>query len=304
MGLTLVVATVSIAWLGSQSASAAATSVDLGTAGSYSVLGGQSVTNTGPSVLSGDLGVSPGTAVSGFPPGLVGGASHVADAQALQAQSDLVVAYDAAAGEAPDESIAGDIGGTTILPGVYKADSSILLTGPLTLDAQGDPDAVFVFQIGSSLTTATSSSVVTINGADSCNVFWQIGSSATLGTSTAFKGSILALTSISTGSGTTIDGRALARNGSVTLINTVFTDASCTTTPPTTEPPETIPPVTNPPVTNPPVTNPPVTNPPVTNPPVTNPPVTNPPVTNPPVTNPPVTNPPVTNPPVTNLPVT
>lgn len=210
-----------------QSASATATALDLGTAGSYSVLGGASVTNTGSSVLALDVGVSPGTAISGFPPGLANGTTHAGDAHALQAQSDLVIAYDAAAGQAPDANIDGDIGGRTLVPGVYKGASSIGLTGPLTLDAQGDPNAVFVFQIGSALTTATSSSVELINGAQGCNIFWQIGSSATLGTETTFVGNILALTSITANTGATVDGRALARNGSVTLDNNTFTGGNC-----------------------------------------------------------------------------
>lgn len=157
-----------------QPASAAATAVNLGTAASYSVLGGQSVTNTGPSVLAGDVGVSPGTAITGFPPGLVNGAVHAADAHALQAQSDLSVAYDSAAGQASDAVLAGDLGGRTLAPGVYETASSIGITGTLVLDGEGDPDAAFVFQIGSSLTTATSSTIQLINGAQSCNVFWQV----------------------------------------------------------------------------------------------------------------------------------
>ncbi len=213
------------------SASAIGTTVDLGTAASYSVLGGASVTNTGPSVLAASLGVSPGIAITGFPPGLAHGDKHVGDAHALQAQFDLTVAYDAAAGQAPDDTIAGDIGGSTLTPGVYKGSSSIGLTGPLTLDAQGDPDAVFVFQIGSTLTTATSSSVKLINGAQGCHVFWQVGSSATLGTDTTFVGNILALTSITADTGATVDGRALARNGSVILDNNTFSGGPCTTQP-------------------------------------------------------------------------
>jgi hypothetical protein len=304
LGVVLVAGVVSVAVLGAQSASAVATKPNLGTAGAYSVLAASAVTNTGPSVLSDSLGVSPKEAISGFPPGLVGGQTHAGDAAAAEAQSDLGIAYESAAGQASDGDVGGELGGQTFKPGVYTASSSVGLTGPVTLDAEGDPGAVFIFQIGTTLTTATASSVVPINGAQACNVFWQVGSSATLGTSTVFVGNIMALVSIGTQSGTTIDGRALARTGAVTLINTVFTRSDCDTTTPTSNPPVTNPPVTNPPVTNPPVTNPPVTNPPVTNPPVTNPPVTNPPVTNPPVTNPPVTNPPVTNPPVTNPPVT
>lgn len=243
----------------SQPAYAIGTAVDLGTASSYSVLGGASVTNTGPTVLNADVGVGPGTAISGFPPGITSGATHATDAHALQAQSDLTIAYDAAAGQAPDASIADDLGGLSLPPGVYNASSSIQLTGPLTLDAAGDPNAVFVFQIGSALTTATSSSVVLIGGARSCNVFWQVGSSATLGTDTAFVGTILALTSITADTGATVDGRALARNGSVTLDTNTFTGGSCAavpTTPPTGTPttPPTVTPTT--PATVPPTGTP------------------------------------------------
>lgn len=213
--------------IGVQPAQAIGTDVDLGTATSYSVLGGQSVTNTGPTVLSGDLGVNPGTAISGFPPGTFGGVEHRTDAHSLQAQSDLTVAYNDAAGQAPDASVAGDLGGLTLSPGVYNSQSTLEITGPLTLDAQGDPDAVFIFQVGSSLTTATDSSVVMLNGASSCNVYWQVGESATIGTGTDFIGTVMALTSITVNNGATVTGRALARNGSVTLDNNVFTDDGC-----------------------------------------------------------------------------
>ncbi|KJS52317.1 Large tegument protein, partial [Streptomyces rubellomurinus subsp. indigoferus] len=174
---------------------AVASPISLGTASSFAVLGGQSVSNTGPSVITGDLGVSPGTAVSGFPPGTVNGTIHSADAVALQAQSDLTVAYNNAASQAKDASLTspGDLGGLTLVPGVYNASSSIGLTGTLTLDAGGDPNAVWVFQVGSTLTTASASRVNLINGAAPCNVFWQIGSSATLGTNSTFVGNILAL---------------------------------------------------------------------------------------------------------------
>lgn len=189
----------------------------------FAVLAGQTVTNTGPSVVNGDLGVSPGTAVTGFPPGLVNGTIHSADAAALQAQNDLTVAYDNAASRTPDASISGDLGGLTLAPGVYNAASSIGLTGTLTLDAGGNANAVWVFQVGSTLTTASASSVLLINGAAPRNVYWQIGSSATLGTNTTFVGRILALTSITITTGTTIDGQALARNGSVTMDNNTIT---------------------------------------------------------------------------------
>jgi hypothetical protein len=206
----------------------------LGTARTYSVLGGQTVTNTGPSILAGDVGVSPGTAITGFPPGLTAGVVHAGDTEAGGAQADLTIAYNDAAGRAPIATIAGDLGGLTVTPGVYNASSSIGLTGTLTLDAQGDPSAVFIFQVGSALTTASASDVSMINGAQPCNVFWQIGSSATLGTASRFIGTILALTSITVTTGTTVEGRALARNGQVSLDTNVFTEPGCDTTPTTT----------------------------------------------------------------------
>lgn len=195
--------------------------VALGTAESFAVLGGSTVTNTGPTVVSGNLGVSPGSAVTGFPPGIVvpPGTIHSADAVALQAQSDIVIAYNDLAGRASNFDLTGqDLGGLTLVPGVYTFSSSAQLTGTLILDAQGNPDAEFIFQIGSTITTASNSSVNVINGADGCNVYWQVGSSATLGTNTAFTGNILALTSITLVTNATImDGRALARNGAVTM---------------------------------------------------------------------------------------
>ena len=173
------------------SASAAEPQVGLGTAGSFAVLAGATVTNTGPSTIVGDLGVSPGSAVTGFPPGTVIGAQHAADAVALQAQSDLTTAYNDAAGRTPATSVAGDLVGRTLVSGVYKSTSSLGLTGTLTLDAQGDPNAVFIFQIASTLITGSASNVNLIGGAQACNVFWQVGSSATLGTNSTFVGTSL-----------------------------------------------------------------------------------------------------------------
>ena len=226
--------------LSARSAGAQQATVNLGTAGSFAVLAGSTVTNTGPTVVSGDLGVSPGNAVTGFPPGQVtNGQIHAGDATAAQAQSDLTVAYNSAAGRACNSNLTGqDLGGQTLTAGAYCFSTSAQLTGPLTLDAQGDAGAVFIFQIGSTLTTASASSVNLINGAQACNVFWQVGSSATLGTNTAFKGNILALQSITLNTNATItNGRALARNGAVTMDTNTITRATCAAAPtPTTSP--------------------------------------------------------------------
>ena len=205
-------------------------SVNLGTAGNFAVLGGQTVTNTGPSVISGNVGVSPGSAVTGFPPGTVNnGTIHTADAVASQAQIDLTTAYNAVAGEAVTSDLTGqDLGGLTLTPGVYHFSSSAQLTGVLTLNAEGNPNAEFDFQIGSTLTTASNSSVVMINGGIPCDVVWQVGSSATLGTTTAFEGHILALTSITVQTGASVQGSVLAQNGSVTLDDNVINNLNCT----------------------------------------------------------------------------
>ncbi len=212
---------------------AKAAPVGLATAQPFVVLGAAGVTNTGPSVLNGDLGVTPGTSLSGFgAPAVVNGATHANDAVAAQAQADLATAYDVAAGQPipPGNDLTGvDLGGLTLSPGAYGYSSSAQLTGQVTLDAHGDPNAQFVFVIASTLTTASASSVVLTNGASPCNVYWKIGSSATLGSATAFQGNVLALTSISLNSGVTVLGRMLARTGEVTLINDVLTAPGCAT---------------------------------------------------------------------------
>ena len=175
----------------------AAIGVDLGTAGAFAILAASTVANTGASVVKGNLGVWSGTSVAGFPPGLVIGTIHSADAVSLQAQNDLTTAYNAAAGQPCGLDLTGtDLGGLTLTSGVYCFASSAQLTGTLTLNAQGNPNAAFIFQIGSTLTTASNSSVVFTNGGRGGGVFYQVGSSATLGTDTAFAGNILALTSI------------------------------------------------------------------------------------------------------------
>jgi hypothetical protein len=223
---------------------AQAAPVDLATASPFVVLGGTTVTNEGPSVLNGDLGVSPGTALTGFDGiATVNGATHATNAVAAQAQLDLTNAYNVAAGQpvAPANDLSGtDLGNRVLTAGAYRYNAGALLTGPLTLDAQGDPDAEFVFQIGAELTTESASSVLLVNGASPCNVYWQVGSSAAIGTTTQFVGNLMALTSISLTNGATVQGRMLARNGQVSLINNVLTAPACasgSTPPPSSETP-------------------------------------------------------------------
>jgi len=204
--------------------------VGLGTAAAFAVLAGTpAITNTGPTTITGDVGIHPAVAVTGFPPGVVTGTIHAADAVALQAKSDLVVAYDDAAGRTPATAVAGGtLGGLTLVGGVYTAGGlTLALTGTLTLDGQNDPNSVWIFQATSDLVTASSSVVTFINGGQPCNVFWQVTSSATLGSGSTFAGTILALTSITMASGVSMTGRALARNGDVTLISDSITRSVC-----------------------------------------------------------------------------
>lgn len=198
--------------------------VDLGSAAAFGVLGGATVTNTGPTIVTGDLGVSPGSAVTGFPPGTVTGTIHAGDPVADQAQADALLAYNDAASRAPDANLSGqDLGGQTLAPGVYRFDTSAGLTGVLTLDGQGDPNAGFIFQVGSALTTASSSRVALINGATTCNVIWQLGSSGTLGTNSSFAGTILAAASVTATTSANVYGRLLARVGAVTVESNAVT---------------------------------------------------------------------------------
>ena len=192
----------------------------LGAASSFGVLAATTVTNTGNSVVNGSVGVSPGTAVTGFGPGVVNNGAILTGINpiAVQAQLDAAVAYANLATQICDMDLTGqDMGGKTLGPGVYCFSSSVGLTGILTLDGQNNPNAAWVFKIGSTITTASASQVVLINGASACNVFFQVGSSATLGTGTQFKGNILALTSITATTGVNLMGRAIALNGAVTL---------------------------------------------------------------------------------------
>jgi LPXTG-motif cell wall-anchored protein len=227
VGLVLPPMGLAAVMLGAGPASAAQAPVGLGAAASFAILAGTTVTNTGPSAISGDLGVAPGSAVTGFPPGAVtNGSIHKADTAASQGKAAVTTAYNDAAGRATSATITADLGGQTLVPGVY-AGGALQITGTLTLDAQGDPSAVFVFKAASTLITASSSSVSLLGGANACNVFWQVGSSATLGTNSVFRGTVLALTSVSAATGAAVTGRLLARNAAVTLDSNTVTSTSC-----------------------------------------------------------------------------
>ena len=193
------------------------TSVNLGTADAFGVMAAATITNTGPTTITGDIGLSPGTAITGQGSITLHGSAHAADAVAALAQADLVTAYNDAAARPADATVAGDIGGQSFTPGVYRSASSLGITGTLTLNGQGNPNAVFIFQMGSTLITASASHVALTGGAQWSHVFWQVGSSATLGTYSQLSGSILALASITLTTGVTVDGRALARTAAVTM---------------------------------------------------------------------------------------
>src|ERR1700736_5100141 len=207
-------------------AQGAPATVGLGSAASFSVLGGSTITNTGPTTMFGDLGLSPGSSVTGAPHVL--GATHVADAVAIGAKNDLPTGYNNAASRPSNGSAGTDLAGQVFLPGVRTASSSLLLSsGSVTLDAQGDPNAVFIFQIGSTLITGSSTTVPLVNGAQACNVFWQVGSSATLGTGTRLVGTVMASATITANTAATIHGRLLAQTGAVNLDTNTITTSNC-----------------------------------------------------------------------------
>jgi len=204
----------------------AATDPGLGGAGSFAVLAGTTVTNTGPSWITGELGVAPGSAVTGFPPG-TSGPQHLGDSVATTAQTNLTAAYTNAMNQpcpGTNNFTGVNLGGKILVPGVYCQTTAPTLTGTLTLNGSG----VYIFQIGSTLVTASGASVVLIGGAQPCQIFWQVSSSATIATSTTFVGNIMALTSVAMQTGATLNGRALARNGAVTLdTNRIIQAAGC-----------------------------------------------------------------------------
>jgi Ice-binding-like len=236
-GAAILVLIVTAGVMAGQAANAATPTVNLRSAGAYAVLAAAGVTNTHAAgtqtVVNGDLGTHPTAAITGFPPGTVNGAQHPADASALAARTDLTAAYVDAQGRTPFTSIVAALGGTTLTPGVYRSPpAGFDITGTLTLNGQGDPTAVFIFQMpATTLITAASSNLSLIGSAQSCNIFWQVGSSATLGATSTFRGNILADTTISAGQNASVDGRLLAgavtASGAVTLIDDNVTMSTC-----------------------------------------------------------------------------
>ncbi len=195
-------------------------SVTLGSTASLAVLAGASVTSTGATNVTGDIGLSPGSSIGGFPPGILNGTQHINDATSDQAKLDLTAAYNDLAGRTSTDivTLSGNIGGLTLTPGLYKSTSSLAISsGDLTLDAKGNADAVFIIQIATTLTTTSGRKVILSGGALASNIYWQVGSSATFGTTSVFKGTVLAMQSITLNTGATVDGRVLARTGSITM---------------------------------------------------------------------------------------
>ncbi|MGO9874961.1 MAG: ice-binding family protein [Acidimicrobiia bacterium] len=213
--------------LPTSSSGAAQAAVDLGTATSFSVLAGAGITNTGATTISGDVGSYATPSETGFGTVTVNGTNEDGDAVTQQAKTDLTTAYNTAAGATPFTNVAVELGGTTLTPGVYRSPGTFGITGTLTLNTQGDPNAVFIFQTASTLISASDSNVVVLGGGSACNVFWQVGSSATLATGSHLIGSVLAVASITANTGATIEGRLLARNGAVTLDHNTITTPVC-----------------------------------------------------------------------------
>jgi hypothetical protein len=196
------------------------TSVVLGSTSELAVLAGASITSTGATTITGDMGLSPGSSIGGFPPGILNGTQHINNATSSQAKLDLTAAYNDLAGRTSTDivTLSGNIGGLTLTPGLYKSTSSLAISsGDLTFDAKGNADAIFIIQIATTLTTTSGRKVILAGGALASNIFWQVGSSATFGTTTVFKGTVLAMQSITLNTGASVEGRMLARTGSVTM---------------------------------------------------------------------------------------
>jgi LPXTG-motif cell wall-anchored protein len=233
-----IVAIAAFALFTSNAPSGAAVTVPLGNSSNFAVLAGSGITNTGATTVSGtaggDMGSAPTPAFTGEVSVTTTGTKYLAaEAIVVGAKTALDTAYLDAAGRTSTASISADLGGQTLVGGVYTGASSIGLTGTLILDGADDPNSVWIFQAGSTLTTASASTVSLIRGAQACNVFWQVGSSATIGTGSNFVGHVLALTSITDDGGSTINGQLLARNGAVTLNNTTIINNACVTPTPT-----------------------------------------------------------------------
>lgn len=241
------------------SAQAAATLVPMGTAEPFAVLAGTGITSTGPTTINGDVGTHPNDAMTVTGSFALSGTDHGNDGVTADAKDDLTAAYLSAEGQTTDFAVSADLAGQTLTPGVYTSGSGLAINGPapLTLDAGGDPNAVFVFQAGSTLITQPNTQVNLINGATACNVFWQVTSSTTLGVNSVFRGTVLTLQSSTLNTGATLEGSVLSRNGAVTLdANTILRPACAT---PVTGGPVTVPPTTPPPAASPPATPPPAT---------------------------------------------
>jgi hypothetical protein len=196
------------------------TTVSLAGASAFAVLAGSAITSTGATTITGDLGLSPGSSVGGFPPGILNGTKHINDTIVNQAKLDLTAAYNNAAGRTCTDivTLSGNIGGLTLTPGLYKSTSSLAISsGDLTLDAKGNASAIFIIQIASTLTTTSGRKVILSGGALAANIFWQVGTSATFGTTSVFKGTVMAMQSITFDTGATLDGKGLARTGGVTM---------------------------------------------------------------------------------------
>ena len=197
-----------------------ASNVTLGSLSTIAVLAGSGITNTGATTITGDMALSPGSSIGGFPPGILNGTQHINDAIATQAKLDLTAAYNDAAGRTSTDivTLSGNIGGLTLTPGLYKSTSSLAISsGDLTLDAKGNADAVFIIQIASTLTTTSGRKVILSGGALASHIFWQVGSSATFGTTSDFKGTVMAMQSITLNTGATLNGKVLARTGAITM---------------------------------------------------------------------------------------